>query len=56
MPGILHDGGHGDAHDCERADEFTPDDGYSGEQELLSLFIRLTQDGMAVVEGVEKLC
>src|SRR5271165_1067349 len=53
--GILHDWRHGDAHHCERANQFTPNYRDRGQQKLFSLFIRLAQDGMAVIKRVEKL-
>ena len=52
---ILHDRRDGDAHDCQRANQFAADHGDCGQQELLSLFIGLAQDGMTVIERVEKL-
>jgi hypothetical protein len=51
----LHDGRDCDAHDRECGDEFAADYGDGGQQELFSFFVRLSEDGMAMVEGVEEL-
>src|SRR5580704_8098742 len=51
----LHNGWHGNAHDRESANQFAPHYSNSCQQKSFSLFIRLTQDWMAVVESIEEL-
>src|SRR5690348_12447709 len=53
--GILHDGRHRDAQDRQGTDQFAAGDRDGGQKELLSLLIRLAEDGMAMIEGVKKL-
>src|ERR1022692_4289639 len=55
LAGILHDCRYSDAHDCQAPNQLAADNGHRGQQELLSLLHRFAEDGMAVVEGVEKL-
>src|ERR1700683_3131976 len=51
----LHDRRNCDAHDCQSANQFAANYCYRGQQKLLSLLIRLAQDGMAVIKSAEEL-
>src|ERR1700758_3710660 len=52
---LLHDWRNRNPHNCQRAHQFPPDDGYRGQQELLPLFVRLAEDRVAMIERIKKL-
>jgi hypothetical protein len=51
--GFSHRWRSGNAHHGQRANQFAANDRCRGQQELLSLLIRLAEDGMAVIEDVK---